>query len=392
MPQPITAWHAPRWSPADLVPPRLGRCDGLSTAEIARRAVIRVGPAPHRADRTATVLVGGAGFLGTRIVKQLLAEPGDQPVVVVSRRPETVLRHCPADKRLVLVAADLAAADWSWMRRIPRADVIFHLAASVHALAGWHALAPVNLAGLAASVALAGRDDAVLQLASTLSVYVSSNAEAADGEGTLPESDAVWLYGGYAQTKAAAEFALARMTSLRWQVVRYGLLVPEPGDAFPARHFAAIFCRALLRLGLVPDPAEQAAVDLTPVDGAAAAAIRLAREAAPCWRHWANPVAAPLSEVVAAIEAARGPLARCSRPEWLGRLQALPRIERTLLRAAFDKSGFLADQPGGLLNVDLFQATGRRFIPAGPLGDAPPPPGDLLPGFVQSMLAEAAPQ
>ena len=64
-----------------------------------------------------------------------------------------------------------------------------HLAASLHALAGWRTLAPVNLGGLRHSLRLARRDGAVLQLASTLSVFVSSNAPDADREAPLPERD-----------------------------------------------------------------------------------------------------------------------------------------------------------------------------------------------------------
>ena len=335
------------------------------------------------------MLVGGAGFLGARIAAQLLAEPGDAPVVVVSRHPQAVLRpSAPRNPRLVLVPADITAPDRDWMQLVPRSGLVFHLAAAMHALAGWEALAPVNLRGLGASVALAERDGALLQLASTLSVFVSSNAPRADAEEPLPERDDLWLHGGYAQTKAAAEFALARRPGLQWQVVRHGLLVPEAGTAFPPRHFAPVFLRALCRAGAVPDMAERADVDLTPVDGAARASIRLARAGTPRWSHWANGEAARLADVVAAVEAVRRPFARCPMADWLDRIQPLPRMERTLLRAAFDKSGFLFGSTAGtLLNVDLFQSTCRRFVPMGRGPDAPPPPARLLPGFVRSMLA-----
>lgn len=390
----MTRWCDPRWAPADLVPTRL-RGEALSTAEIAQRAATAAASwgqrSPPAGEGAATVLMGGAGFLGSRIVAQLLAEPGDAPVVVVSRRPAAIFQQGvqPGSPRLTLVAADITTADRGWMGRIPRARIIFHLAATVHALAGWNALAPVNLAGLAASMALAERDGALLQLASTLSVFVSSNAPHADTEAPLADRHDVWLHGGYAQTKAAAEMALLRTQHVRWQVVRYGLLVPETGAPFPAHHFAPSFLRALSQLGAVPDAGERAAVDLTPVDGAARAAIRLARDGAPRWRHWANLKSARLADLVAAIEAVRGRFTRCSMNDWLGRLRSLPRMDRILLRSAFDKSGFLAEDAAvsPVLNVDLFQSTLRHFLPADLGRDAPPPPRDLLPGLVQSMLA-----
>ncbi|MGI4943020.1 MAG: hypothetical protein ACRYHQ_21060 [Janthinobacterium lividum] len=139
----------------------------------------------------------------------------------------------------------------------------------------------------------------------------------------------------------------------------------------------------------MPDQAERAALDLTPVDGAARAAIQLARAGTPCWRHWANPEAAHLADVVAAIEAVRGPCARCRMGDWLGRLGSLPRVEGALLRSAFDKSGFLAEDAAvsPVLNVDLFQSTLRYFLARGPGPETLPSPRDLLPGVVHSMLA-----
>ena len=393
----MTAWYDPQWRPADLVPARL-HGQALSTAEIARRAAEAAPAWDRRAspagEGSAYVLVGGAGFLGVRIAARLLAEPDDAPVVLVSRYPNSVFRHgmLRPSPRLILVEADVAAGRRDWLAAIPRARIVFHLAAAVHALAGWERLAPVNLAGLGASVALARRDGALLQLASILSVFVSSNARDADAAETLRDRTIFGSTAAIAQTKAAAEMALAGLDDLRWQVIRYGLLVPDAGAPFPPQHFAPAFLRALDRLGAVPDRAEAASVDLTPVDAAAGAAIRLARDGAPCWRHWANRRSAQLADVVAAIEAVRGRFPRCAMAEWLVRLRPLPRMERALLRSAFDKSGFLAEDAAvsPILNVDLFQSTLRRFLPADAGQDAPPAPPILLPGVIGSMLTSLA--
>ena len=64
-----------------------------------------------------------------------------------------------------------------------------------------------------------------LQLASTLSVFVSSNAGGEGAEAPLRPAEGTMLYGGYAQTKAASE-ALSLGSGVPVQVVRYGLLVP----------------------------------------------------------------------------------------------------------------------------------------------------------------------
>ena len=411
----MTLWREPAWTPDQLTPARLFGRRGfvLSAREVVARGVEAgmgwrdcVTPAapPPAGPPTgrAWVLVGGAGFLGARIVAQLLDEAQVADVVIVSRAPQAVRARWAErdgdataerrmrDPRLRLVSADLRRPDLGWAGQVPAAAVVLHLTAEVDALAGWGRLRAANLDALAASVALARRDGALLQLASSLSVLVSSNAARADAPGPLPPDEALWLHGGYAQTKAAAEAALASCGLDRWQVVRYGLLTPEPGVAFPPGHLAPAFASALRAVG-APEVAEHARVDLTPVHGAAVAAIRLARSATPGWTHWANATAASLAELVAALEALAGPLPVTPCNTWSVRAAALPAVPRALLRAAFHKTGFLDNDAarGPVLNLDLFQATHRRFVaPGGP--GAPAPPSKLLPAVAASMLLAGA--
>ncbi len=404
----MTVWREPAWDPSWLTPDRLCRRHGFvrSGTELAARGAAEAAGwtdrLPPLADGTpgAWVLVGGAGLLGARIAAQLLDAAADAAVVIVARRPDGVAAHWTAadgraaaarrlrDPRLRLIAADLAGERVDWAQQVPQAAAVLHLGAAMSALAAWDRLAPVNLAGLRASVALARRDDAVLQLASTLSVFVSSNAQRADRGVPLPPDEALWLHGGYAQTKAAAEHALLATGLPRWQIVRYGLLVPEGGVPFPAGHFAPAFAAALAEVAALPAEAERAAVDLTPVGGAAAAAIGLALSGAPGIVHHANPQAAALQAVVRGLEAASGTLPVIATPAWVERVAALPAIPRALLRAAFGKTCFLQTDAARapLLNVDLFQSTHRRFVDAGTV--EVPSPETLMPGVVASMLAD----
>ena len=402
----MTLWREPAWTPDQLTPARLFSRRGfvLNAREVVARGALagkgwrdRVAPAGPTTGH-AWVLVGGAGFLGSRIAAQLLDGAEDTAVVIVSRAPQAVrARWAERDgddaaerrtrnPRLRLIRADLRRPDLDWASQVPAAAVVLHLAAEVDALAGWSRLRAANLDALAASVALARRDGALLQFASSLSVLVSSNAVRADVAGPLAPDEALWLHGGYTQTKAAAEAALAASGLERWQVVRYGLLTPERGVPFPTGHFAPAFTSALRVVG-VPDLAERAMVDLTPVEGAAAAAIRLARGAEPGWAHWANATSAALAEVLAALEASAGALPVSSREAWLTRVADLPAVSQALLRAAFDKTEFLQDDAARapVLNVDLFQSTHRRFVAAGAPG-ALAPPSSLLPDVAESML------
>ena len=188
-------------------------------------------------------------------------------------------------------------------------------------------------------------------------------------EGAAPAEGGLWLFGGYAQTKAGAEFALARAgKDLRWQIIRGGLLVPECGAPFPSGHFATAFAAALGDAGVLPEEAEEAAVDLTPVGGAAEAALRIAENGGPGVFHWANIQGACLSDVIDAIGRERSrrgipPLPTVSTAKWEDRIAALPGIRRALLRSAFRKSDFVTREAarGPFLNADLFQATGRKF-------------------------------
>lgn len=395
-------WHDPEWDPSWLTPARLHARNGFvrSSAEVADRAAACVGawhwprlsPAPAGAA-PAWVLIGGTGFLGARIAAMLLGEQDPAPVVIVSRQPEALADQLTtwldraeaaalvASPRLRLVGADVACGDDGWMAVVPRAAHILHLAGAMHALAGWDRLAALNLGGLRPAIALARRDGAALHLASTLSLFVSSNAPRADVATPLARRDDLWLHGGYAQTKAAAEYALAADATVRSQVIRHGLLIPEGGGPFPPGHFAPAFADALRQVGALPDAAERATVDLTPVACAAAATIRLARAGGPPVHHCANPAAASLEAIVAAGDA--WPV--IDRAAWRARVAALPATPRTLLRAAFDKTQFLSTDAarGPLLNIDLFQSTHRRFV-ADSGGDMPGPAA-LLPGMVASM-------
>ncbi len=416
----MTVWTPPRWSPADLVPGRIFARRGfaMSFAEAASRggAMGRewrdiAGPAPAvDAAPGGYVLLGGAGLLGSRIAAALLGEVSDAPVTLVSRGPRSVERlwsawlgedaaaALMASPRLRFVNADLSGDGMDWMREIPRCGTVFHLVAQLDAFAGWGAEIRTNIGSLIHAVALARRDGALLQYASTLSLQVSSNWEPTsdeDPEAPAPVRDDLWLYGGYAQTKAAGEFALAvAAPDLAVQTVRYGLLVAEGGVPFPDGHFVPGLVQALLQVGALPATAEDARVDLTPTDNAAGAAVAMARTGEARVFHWANATGARLEGLVAALQVE---LARRRQPdleevgdeEWDRRVTALPGLPRTLLRAAFRKSEFLAsrevsDRP--MFNADLCQATGRRFAVGFAGHPLPLRPGKLMMGIVRSAL------
>ena len=433
-----------RFTPEILVPGRVfaGRGFAMSYAEAHRRADKlmerfnvafadgnsgeRLRPAEQRltgyflhpaSSGKSQVLLGGAGFLGSRIAASLLlGGPLDAGgnVVIVSRTPKTIRSQWAtflgdreadrlmADPRLRLVSADLSSPDMAWMKSVPTCSVVYHLAAQVHAFASYERLSAVNINSALAGLCLAQRDDALLQHAGTLSVFVSSNCRREAIEASLPRDEESWLYGGYAQTKAVAEIAIERIAAeikLRWQIVRFGLLVPEPAAPFPADSFFRSILSGLEAVGCVPDAIEEAFVDLTPVSSAAGAAVRLAGAGMADPRtlgifHWANPQSAALSEFIAAVDEGRervnlGPLKSVCTPLWEGALSTLPRLQRLLLLSSFAKSDFILQEAikSPVLNADLFQSTGRSWpsVKALSYGIAPIlPPSSLLPDIISS--------
>ena len=312
----------------------------------------------------AYVLTGGAGFLGSEIARGLLR--AGERVVIVSRNPmlSPHLRKCipNADKlsrtgQLKLISADISTADTEWISEIPRAHTIIHLAANVHAFAGMERLT-VNITGLRGALMLAVRDGAFLDLASTLSVYVSSS-RINDNPATVLQADDTVIFGGYAQTKAACELLLPLFPDISSRIIRYGLLVPNLGNAFPAGHFAPLFMKAMCCAGL-PENAENAAVDITPVGKAAESCIGI-----PCKKgdviHEAALSPALLSDIIRLLPA---PVQVFSNSVWMQRIRERSALERMLLFSAFRKSDFLKTDArrGPFFNADLFQATGRNLM------------------------------
>jgi nucleoside-diphosphate-sugar epimerase len=237
----------------------------------------------------------------------------------------------------------------------------------------------------------------VLVHASTLSVFVSSDGAGEGGEETLSDAGRTVLYGGYAQSKAMAEARLAALAAdpsggpLAVKVVRYGLLVPPDGRDLPTDHFLRTLLGALSRLSAVPVEAEEAFVDLTRIDQAAAAALAIADAPREGVFHYANPRPCSLTEVVGALGAAMAAhgriLGTLNHAGWGRKLEGEAGLPRALLESAFSKTGFLQGRArrAPVLNADLFQTTGRRYAIGRALACGAPVPE--APGTLIARLA-----
>jgi amino acid adenylation domain-containing protein/thioester reductase-like protein len=230
-----------------------------------------------RAD--SIILTGATGFLGAR-VRAALAARGHTVLSLVRATDDVTARERVG--RGEAWAADIERPDFGLdterLRLLQRrARLVVHLAARVHLTDPLQALAPANVNGTRAAIALAATAGVPLLHASTLSVFVASDRTDVlfmeDDDATQP----CRIAGGYAQSKWLAE-QLVRAASVPSCIVRYGLLTPAPVTfQAPPRDWLVRFVREVAAMGRAPPALETDALgfDCTPVDHAADATVRL---------------------------------------------------------------------------------------------------------------------
>lgn len=259
-------------------------------------------------------LTGATGNLGSHV---LAITPRNEPVFCLVRGVTSVeaamerLRlaaknnNLPWDKENIepVIAGDM-----------PSVRAIWHIAASTNVFASLNTLTRTNVAWVRR---LAAHPN--LTLASSLSVFTATDLP----PGLRSESDDLTtecnVFGGYPQSKTAAEYAATGAT-----IVRFSLLVPE---VIGKRHVKAMFDSALDKLGVVPHPAHpDMAADMVSVKEAASAFVRHAGTGGTHHCSAKSPV------TVASY--VRG-LPVVSNDEFEKRLTVLTRLEQRLMRHSF---------------------------------------------------------
>ena len=397
--------------------------DGLTVAEIAAR--LRAGPEPdalpaaflegearaglarlpppvpgrgrHSAVPRRVMLTGATGFLGSRLLPELLARTSAEVYCLV-REPGRL----PLAPRVHVIAGDLERPRFGmsaveWAEIADRIDAVYHCAAAVDVVRPYRRLRSANLEGTATVLGLVGTGRPKrLHYASTLSVFVSTDR----GCGLLREDDDLTatgeVYGGYAQTKWAAERLLRLANGRFGPVVHYrlGLITGDSRTGLgSSRDMFTQFILGLARIGGYPASVSGLSLDITPVDYAAAALARLSLAEDPDGTtfHLANSRSLFLEELLTAMRAVGVRLEPLSTIEFRDRAATLD------LKAAAACLGLCRSFPGEdfdrLRAADLFQATGASFDRTNTISAlsgtgivCPPPDPALIRSYVAAAL------
>ncbi|QDV47616.1 Linear gramicidin synthase subunit D [Stieleria neptunia] len=376
-------------------------CDSSSIATTARldsivQELSGAIPALPAVDPTKTcdrsiLLTGATGFLGTWVLDALirqshgaklncLVRAGDaaQALQRINSARRTFLGiHaeplCPDDVRPIcgdLAAPQFGLSDGQWSRLADQVTDLVHLAARVHLLDDFQTLRSVNLDPLVTLARLASwRRPKAVHYASTLSVFVATDRQEACYHERDRLETSTCVYGGYGQTKWAAE-------KLWWSIAgqqtpsiyRLGLLTGDTRRGVGPQHDQlAMLTRGISALGQYPDGIEDLCFDATPVDQAARGLVRLILDHHTGAFHLCGPESVSASRWFAAMQRVGTELTpvsiehfRCSAQRYQ-RDQANAAVDRRDVAAACLALDYRAMAANNSRAMDLFLATKTRF-------------------------------
>ncbi|MGQ4601548.1 SDR family oxidoreductase [Nocardia sp. R6R-6] len=264
---------------------------------------------------TTYIVTGGTGFLGRRVVQDLLDHDREAIVHVLVREASLakfteVARGWRGTERVYALTGDLTADGLGLTDAAPRADHVIHLGAVYDMTADEDTAHAANVTGTRSVLDLARELGAVLH-------HVSSVAVAGDHKGKFFEDDfdlGQRLTSPYHRTKFAAEKLVRESRGLRWRVYRPAIIVGDSRTGEmdkidgPYYFFSAIAKLSALPSDLPMPIPDLGATNIVPVDYVSAAMVELIRRPGLDGRtfHLVNPRPQPFSEVYGALAAAAG--------------------------------------------------------------------------------------
>ncbi|WP_330254613.1 SDR family oxidoreductase [Nocardia sp. NBC_00565] len=264
---------------------------------------------------TTFIVTGGTGFLGRRVVQELLAADSEAIVHVLVRTASVakfgeLTAGWKGGERAFPMLGDLTADGLGLIEDAPRADHVIHLGAVYDMTADEQTAHAANVAGTRSVLELARELGAVLH-------HVSSVAVAGDHKGKFFEEDfdlGQRLTSPYHRTKFAAEKLVRESEGVRWRVYRPAIVVGDSRtgemDKIDGPYY---FFPAISRLGALPTELpmllpELGSTNIVPVDYVASAMVELVRRSGLDGRtfHLVNPEPQPFGEIYGALAAAAG--------------------------------------------------------------------------------------
>lgn len=348
------------------------------------------------------LLTGGTGFLGGHLLRRLL-EQTDLHIAALVRAGDEAsgwqrLGLAPQwRKRVDILCGDAAAEnlgldDGQWQHLAQGTDAILHCAAVVNMALPHAALEDANVRPLHSLLRLAAEGPPKhIHYASTLSVFVATDRN----HGVALESDALddtkTVYGGYAQSKWAAEVLLqqAMRQGQPASIYRLGLVTGDSRTGASSSHdFLRTFLQGLIALGCVPACADELLVDATPVDYAADMMLAAMLSGRGGGLHIANHRGFSLLQIVAALRRHGHALRELPPQAWQDHVNARAAKRPLSPEEAAAVMGLCRAAPAPAFArhraMDLFQATGVMFDmralqeAAGSAYRAPPSADDAL--------------
>ena len=332
------------------------------------------------------LLTGATGFLGTRLLHQLTANAGVKVICLVrgsddAQARDRLLKALARNRvsiskqrlgNVTAVAGDVSLKQFglsqSAYRSLARSiNHVVHSAAEVNSAKTYSQLRPTNLLGTWEVVKFCSVGQLKkLDYVSTLSVFVSTDRF----QGTMTEDDDLQetkrVYGGYAQSKFAAERLVRKATGLRLKesrIFRLGLLTADRAtDVFPATDLLTLVVKGCWKLQAVPVLPTGLRLDVTPVDFAAQvlAWIVLSSEIGPVF-HVAHPTGISAETLLNAIMETHSNCRRLEPAEFLARAKGLdlaPAISAACVALGSCDRSASRSHP---VSLDLFQATATVF-------------------------------
>lgn len=261
------------------------------------------------------IVTGGTGFLGRRVVQDLLDHDAEAIVHVLVRETSLakftdIASGWRGAERVYALIGDLTAEGLGLACEAPQADHIVHLGAVYDMTADEDTAHAANVTGTRSALALAAELGAVLH-------HVSSVAVAGDHKGKFFEEDfdlGQRLTSPYHRTKFAAEKLVRESRGVRWRVYRPAIIVGDSRTGEmdkidgPYYFFGAIARLATLPSDLPLPLPDLGATNIVPVDYVSAAMGELIRRPGLDGRtfHLVNPEPQPFGEVYRALAAAAG--------------------------------------------------------------------------------------